>query len=184
MAGTPGMGAQRNAFGVGASLLRKEDDRYMRGRGQFVGDIQRPGMLEVAFVRSPIAHGRILGIEKPVGCEDRVFTMRDMEGVKPIRAVSSLKGFNASNLWPLARDKVRHVGESVAMCVAATRVMTSAHTAGRARTASGESTQCVQFPYTALRRPLIRPRSWCWGTQKTLRQGAPPPRARPFQSSW
>ena len=121
MAGTPGMGAQRNAFGVGASLLRKEDDRYMRGRGQFVGDIQRPGMLEVAFVRSPIAHGRILGIEKPVGCEDRVFTMRDMEGVKPIRAVSSLKGFNASNLWPLARDKVRHVGESVAMCVAATR---------------------------------------------------------------
>ncbi|MBS0335235.1 MAG: xanthine dehydrogenase family protein [Proteobacteria bacterium] len=93
----------------------------MRGLGEFVGDLQRPGMLEVAFVRSPIAHGRILGIAKPAGFEDRVFTMQDMAGVKPIRAVSGLKGFNPSNLWPLARDKVRHVGESVAMCVARTR---------------------------------------------------------------
>jgi carbon-monoxide dehydrogenase large subunit len=107
--------------GVGASLLRKEDDRYMRGLGEFVADIQRPGMLEVAFVRSPLAHARILGIAKPAGFEDRVFTMQDLEGVKPIRAVSGLKGFNPSNLWPLARDKVRHVGESVAMCVARTR---------------------------------------------------------------
>jgi carbon-monoxide dehydrogenase large subunit len=107
--------------GVGASLLRKEDDRYMRGLGEFVADIKRPGMLEVAFVRSPVAHARILGIAKPAGFEDRVFTMQDLEGVKPIRAVSSLKGFNPSNLWPLARDKVRHVGESVAMCVSRTR---------------------------------------------------------------
>ena len=45
--------------GIGASVLRKEDDRYMRGRGQFVGDIKIPGMLDVAFVRSPIAHGFI-----------------------------------------------------------------------------------------------------------------------------
>ncbi len=121
MAGTAAKGTQRNAFGVGASLRRKEDDRYLRGRGQFVGDIQRPGMLEVAFVRSPIAHGRILGIEKPAGLEDRVFTMQDLDGVKPIRAVSALKGFKASSLWPLAKDKVRFVGESIAMCVAPTR---------------------------------------------------------------
>ncbi len=128
MAGTAGKGTQRNAFGVGrnafgvgASLRRKEDDRYLRGRGQFVGDIQRPGMLEVAFVRSPIAHGRILGIEKPAGLEDRVFSMQDLDGVKPIRAVSALKGFKASSLWPLAKDKVRFVGESIAMCVAPTR---------------------------------------------------------------
>ena len=113
--------ASKSGKGVGASLRRKEDDRYLRGRGQFVGDIQRPGMLEVAFVRSPIAHGRILGIEKPAGYEDRVFTMADMDGVKPIRAVSGLKGFNSSNLWPLAKDKVRHVGEPIAMCVAPTR---------------------------------------------------------------
>ena len=114
-------GAEGNAFGVGASLLRKEDDRYLRGLGQFVGDIRRAGMLEVAFVRSPIAHGRILGVRKPAGFEASVFTMQDLDGVKPIRAVSGLKGFKASNLWPLAKDKVRHVGESIAMCVARTR---------------------------------------------------------------
>ena len=114
-------GAEGNAFGVGASLLRKEDDRYLRGLGQFVGDIQRAGMLEVAFVRSPIAHGRILGVRKPAGFEASVFTMQDLDGVNPIRAVSGLKGFKASNLWPLAKYKVRHVGESIAMCVARTR---------------------------------------------------------------
>ncbi len=107
--------------GVGVALLRKEDDRYLRGRGEFVGDIRKPGLLEVAFVRSPIAHGRILGIRKPARCESSVFTMADLAGVKPIRAVSGLKGFKASNLWPLAKDKVRHAGEAVAMCIAQTR---------------------------------------------------------------
>ncbi len=38
--------------GIGASLIRKEDDRYMRGRGVYVGDIRPAGMLEVAFLRS------------------------------------------------------------------------------------------------------------------------------------
>src|SRR3954468_13532035 len=94
--------------GVGASLRRKEDARYLTGRGQFVGDIRRPGMLEVAFVRAPVAHARIVAIEKPAGLEHRVWVMDDLAGVKPIRAVSSLKGFRPSDLWPLAKDKVRH----------------------------------------------------------------------------
>ena len=110
-----------SAKGVGASLRRKEDGRFLTGRGEFVGDIRRAGMLEVAFVRSPVAHARIGGLQKPAGCEDRVFFMQDLTGVKAIRAVSGLKGFKASNLWPLAVGKVRHVGEAVAMCVAATR---------------------------------------------------------------
>ncbi len=107
--------------GVGASLRRKEDARYLTGRGQFVGDLRRPGMLEVAFVRSPVAHARIAGIEKPAGLEDRVWVMQDLVGVKPIRAISGLKGFKPSDLWPLAQTKVRHVGETVAMCVGDTR---------------------------------------------------------------
>jgi carbon-monoxide dehydrogenase large subunit len=107
--------------GVGASLLRKEDDRHLRGRGEFVGDIQRAGTLEAAFVRSPVAHARIAGIEKPAGFEDRVFTMDDLDGVKAIRAVTTIKGFKPSDMWPLARGKVRHVGEPIAVCVAATR---------------------------------------------------------------
>ncbi len=50
------MAKQRN--GVGASLLRKEDDRHLRGRGQFVADIALRGTQEVVFLRSPHAHAR------------------------------------------------------------------------------------------------------------------------------
>jgi len=93
----------------------------MRGRGQYVGDIRRPGMLEVAFLRSPLAHARIRGIHVPEALRDRVYTMDDLKGVKPIRASSTLPGYKPTDQWPLAREKVRQVGELVAMCVAASR---------------------------------------------------------------
>jgi carbon-monoxide dehydrogenase large subunit len=109
------------AQGIGARLLRKEDDRLMRGRGQFVADIRLPGMRDVAFVRSPIAHGRIRGISVPPDRRAATFTSADLTGVKPIRAVSGLRGFKVSEQPPLAVDKVRHVGELVCMCVGATR---------------------------------------------------------------
>jgi carbon-monoxide dehydrogenase large subunit len=107
--------------GVGASLLRKEDDRFLRGRGEFVADLRLPGMLEIAFLRSPVAHARLRGIEKPKGREDRVFISADLTGVVPIRAVAGLPGFKASEQPVLAAGKVRHVGEMIAMCVAETR---------------------------------------------------------------
>jgi carbon-monoxide dehydrogenase large subunit len=107
--------------GVGARVLRKEDDRLMRGRGQFVADIRLAGMHDVAFVRSPLAHARILGIEVPQACQGSVFTVDDLHGVKPVRAVSGLPGFKVSEQPVLAQQKVRHVGETVAMCVARTR---------------------------------------------------------------
>ena len=107
--------------GIGARLLRKEDDRFLRGKGQYVGDIRLPGMKEVAFLRSPVAHARIRGFEVAEERRRRVFTMDDLEGVKPIRAVAALPGFKVSEQWPLARDKVRHVGELLAMCLADTR---------------------------------------------------------------
>src|SRR4051794_4314536 len=107
--------------GIGARLTRREDDRLMRGRGQYVGDIRLVGMQDVAFLRSPVAHGRIRGIAVPPRFKNAVFTAADLHGVKPIRAVSSLPGFKASEQPVLARDKVRHVGELVAMCVAPTR---------------------------------------------------------------
>ncbi len=109
------------AEGVGASLPRKEDDRFLRGRGEFVADIRLPGMLETAFLRSPLAHARIRGIEKPPGSEDSVFIHADLAGVAPIRAVAGLPGFKPSEQPVLAEGKVRHVGEMIAMCVAETR---------------------------------------------------------------
>ena len=107
--------------GVGARLIRKEDDRLMRGRGQFVADLRFAGMQDVAFVRSPLAHARIRGIAAPQSPSDAVFTAPDLLGVKPIRAVSGLRGFKVSEQPALATDKVRFVGELVAMCVAPTR---------------------------------------------------------------
>ena len=107
--------------GVGDSVPRKEDDRYLRGRGEFVADLRLPGMRDLAFVRSPHAHARILAIRKPEGQEDQVFTVADLEQTAPIIANSGLQGFKSSAQPILASGKVRHVGEPVAVCVAATR---------------------------------------------------------------
>ena len=107
--------------GVGASLLRKEDDRFLRGKGQYIGDISLDKTREVAFVRSPVAHARLLGVQIPEAIRSSVFTAEDLTGVKPIRAVSPLPGFKASEQPPLVTDKIRHVGELIAMCVADTR---------------------------------------------------------------
>ncbi|MGB3386682.1 MAG: xanthine dehydrogenase family protein molybdopterin-binding subunit [Pseudaminobacter sp.] len=107
--------------GVGASLLRKEDDRLLRGRGQFVGDVRLAGMKDVAFVRSPLAHARVGEIRIPDSCRSQVFIAADLEGVKPIVAVSGLAGFKVSEQPVLAFEKVRQVGELIAMCVGDTR---------------------------------------------------------------
>lgn len=107
--------------GIGARRLRKEDDRLLRGRGQFVADLRFAGTKDVAFVRSPLAHARIRGITIPPALKGAAFTAGDMAGVKPIRAISGLPGFKASKQPALAVGKVRFVGELVAMCVAPTR---------------------------------------------------------------
>src|SRR6266481_3484632 len=107
--------------GVGARVARKEDDRHLRGRGLFVGDMTMPGMREVAFLRSPVAHARILRIEIPDELRGKVFIAADLVKVKPIRAVSGLPGFKVSEQPVLATGKVRHVGELIAACIAPTR---------------------------------------------------------------
>jgi carbon-monoxide dehydrogenase large subunit len=107
--------------GVGARLPRKEDARFMRGEGQYVPNIRMVGMMDVAFARSSIAHGRINRIGKPVGHEGSVFLAEDLAGTKPIVANSGLKGFKPSAQPLLATGKVRFVGEMLAMCVAPTR---------------------------------------------------------------
>src|SRR5207302_7153726 len=101
------LGADADApQGVGARLLRKEDDRLMRGRGQFVADIRLAGLQDVAFVRSPLAHALIRGIDVPERYRASVFTAADLAGVNPIRAVSGLPGFKISEQPVLATDKV------------------------------------------------------------------------------
>ncbi len=107
--------------GVGASVLRKEDDRHLRGRGQFVADIAMRGTQEVVFLRSPHAHARIGSISVPPSARGQVFTAADLQRIKPIRVVTQAAGARSPPWPPLATDKVRYVGEAVAACVAPTR---------------------------------------------------------------
>src|SRR5450432_159702 len=59
--------------GIGYSVPRLEDDRYLRGKGEFIADIRLAKMRDLAFARSPVAHARILSIRKPPGAETQVF---------------------------------------------------------------------------------------------------------------
>jgi aerobic carbon-monoxide dehydrogenase large subunit len=110
-----------SAEGVGASVLRKEDGRLLRGRGCYVGDISMAGLREVAFLRSPIAHGDIRSITKPAEFASDVFVRSDLAEVRSVQANLKLPGFKASDYPPLADRKVRFVGEAIAMCVANSR---------------------------------------------------------------
>ena len=107
--------------GVGASVKRNEDKRLLNGQGEYLGDLQVPGMAEVAFLRSPVAHARIRGIEIPEAHKGSVFLASDIPFAKPIVAVSAAKGFNASDYPALVSDKVRFVGDLIAICIAPTR---------------------------------------------------------------
>ena len=110
-----------SATGVGASVGRKEDDRFLRGHGQYVADVRHPGLRDVAFVRSAVAHARIRAIHVPPDRKDVVFTAEHLAGVNPIRAATALRGFKHSAEPILAAGKVRYVGEIVAMCVGGSR---------------------------------------------------------------
>jgi len=107
--------------GIGERVQRKEDHRLLHGQAKFVGDLKMPRLWEAAFVRSPIAHGTIRSITKPSQHRSVVFTSDDLQDVLPIRAESSLPGYKASDFPPLARGKVRYVGECMAICIAPTR---------------------------------------------------------------
>ena len=110
---------------IGKSVKRNEDVRLLRGVGKFAGDVQRVGMLHAAILRSPIAHARIQCIDtskafKAAGVS-AVFTFADIAGVKPIpMRTGQIKGLERSLQYPLANDKVRYVGEPVAIVVAET----------------------------------------------------------------
>ena len=103
---------------IGKPVRRVEDLRFLTGSGRFIEDLEFPGALHCALVRSPHAHARILGIE----ANTSVLTGRDMaqDGVGPMRAGWQLPGMVEIPRWALARETVRHVGEPVAAVFAET----------------------------------------------------------------
>jgi carbon-monoxide dehydrogenase large subunit len=112
---------KRREQGVGASVRRKEDRRYLEGKGEYLADLRFPEMAEVAFLRSPVAHARIRGVEIPEQYRDQVFLAPDVAFAKPIVAVSAAKEFKQSEYHPLTSDKARFVGDLLAICIAPTR---------------------------------------------------------------
>jgi carbon-monoxide dehydrogenase large subunit len=105
--------------GIGARVRRKEDERHLHGRGRFVGDIVLPGMRDVAFLRSPVAHAKIKSIAKPEGAD--VLVAADFVGMKPVVTRSAIPGYKLSSYPSVADRKVRFVGDIVAVAVAPTR---------------------------------------------------------------
>jgi aerobic carbon-monoxide dehydrogenase large subunit len=111
---------------VGTSVTRKEDNRLLRGSGRFVGDIIRPGMLYAAILRSPFPHGKLKRIDteqarKMPGVVS-VITFADMPDVKPIPMRLAPRDDLVRALQkPLASDRVRYVGEPLAVVIAESR---------------------------------------------------------------
>jgi aerobic carbon-monoxide dehydrogenase large subunit len=112
---------------VGARVARVEDPRLLTGRGRYVDDIQLPGILHAAFVRSHVAHGRVLSVDGSAAREAPgvalVLTATDLEGV-----VGELEPYGPPTLATpsyraLADDKVRVTGEPLAIVVAETRAL-------------------------------------------------------------
>ena len=120
-----------NPTGIGVSLLRKEDMRFITGHGNYVADIKRPDMLMGAFLRSPHAHAVIKSIDTNAALASpgvvAVFTGEDLkaDGVGGLPCAWPVigKGGMASKepLHPaLAQGKVRCVGDAVAFVIAET----------------------------------------------------------------
>jgi carbon-monoxide dehydrogenase large subunit len=108
---------------VGARVARVEDDRLLMGRGMFVADLDLPGMVEMAVLRSHVAHARLHGVRTEAVLRlpgvVSVVTGADLTDVKPfpdffdyVRPVAA---------FPLCRDRIRYVGAPLAAVVADTR---------------------------------------------------------------
>jgi carbon-monoxide dehydrogenase large subunit len=111
---------------IGQPLTRDEDERFVKGEAQYVGDMKLPEMLHAAFVRSVHPHGRVVGIDADAA--------RGMPGVRAVLTGAEVAGLvdpfpivsrEGAELVPamhpvLARERVRYVGEPVALVVADT----------------------------------------------------------------
>src|SRR5271168_4163500 len=121
---------------VGRSLLRREDGRLLTGRGQFVADLELPRMLHAAFIRSSLAHARIRSVDLSRAAQAPGVALA-LSGTDLVRLLPPLPDTQLSlpSKWMsrvqhefhnpqqpgLAHDKVRHVGEAIAVIVAESR---------------------------------------------------------------
>ncbi len=110
---------------VGAALPRREDLELLTGRGCFVGDLRRPGLLHGAFVRSPRAHARVVRVDASAASRAGaalVLTAADLPFLaRPLVVRRWHPAIRGGLPPPLAHDRVRYAGEAVAFVVAGDR---------------------------------------------------------------
>jgi carbon-monoxide dehydrogenase large subunit len=118
---------------LGAPITRNEDPRLLTGQALFTDDVDLPGMLHAAFVRSPYAHARLRSVDASAARERRgvvaVYTADDLGDywkpgpllVNPPPVEGAV--FRERTQVPLARGKVRYVGEPVAVVIAESRYL-------------------------------------------------------------
>jgi aerobic carbon-monoxide dehydrogenase large subunit len=118
-----GIGATR---WIGRAAPRKEDARLLTGRGQFTDDVSLPGMLHIAFARSPIARGNIRSIDTTAALGTpgvhAVYTMRDLAR-QPITMMNFFFVPSEVPVTPLADTYVQYVGDPVALVIADSRAV-------------------------------------------------------------
>ncbi len=108
---------------IGSPIERVEDLRFLRGKGEYVDDVTRPGLLHAVILRSSVAHGRIVAIDTGAALArsgvHAVITAADIGGVPtiPLRQ-EQLEAFRPFEQPVIATGTVRYVGEPVAVVVA------------------------------------------------------------------
>ena len=110
---------------IGKSIKRREDPRFITGRGSYVDDVKVPGTTYAAFVRSPHAHARIKRIDSAAAAKHpgvvAIFTGADMTGVNSLPCGWLLPELKVPPHMPLASDAARYVGDPVAVVIAETQ---------------------------------------------------------------
>ena len=156
--------------GIGASVLRLEDRRFLTGKGQYVSDRAVPGALHCRFVRSDHAHAEILGIETSAALAvpgvAAVLTGADMAavGIGSMPCLWKIPTKDGTPMaepprWALARDRVRHVGEPVAAVLAETLA------------AAADAAELVELRYESL--PAVVGSRDAIGAETVLHEEAP-----------
>jgi carbon-monoxide dehydrogenase large subunit len=110
---------------LGKSIKRREDPRFITGKGTYVDDVKLPGTTYAVFVRSPHAHAKIKAIDTAAARKHpgvvAVFTGADMTGVNSLPCGWLLPELKVPPHMPLASDAARYVGDPVAVVIAETQ---------------------------------------------------------------
>ncbi|MFL6188552.1 MAG: xanthine dehydrogenase family protein molybdopterin-binding subunit [Actinomycetes bacterium] len=154
---------------MGGGLKRKEDPKLITGQGRYTDDIALPGMLWLAFARSPVAHATIASIDTSAAKElpgvVAVYTGEELASewaaAMPCAWPVTSRTFpgeptadaRVPDHWPVARDRVRYMGEIVAVVVADTREH------------AVDATEAIEVDYDEL--PVVD------GIEEALAEGAP-----------